>query len=142
MLTIRPYRQENNLFRFFDEMERSFFGNQPLSTGANQLRTDITDDGDCYTLHADLPGFRKEDISIDLEDNRLTISAETKSETEDKGDNFVRRERRYGSFSRSFDVSDIRTADITAAYENGVLRLTLPKKEQAAVETAKKIAIE
>ena len=65
-------------------------------------------------MKADLPGFAKEDIHIDLNDNTLTIHAEHNEENETKQDNYVRRERRYGSFSRSFDVTNINTSDIDA----------------------------
>lgn len=98
------------------------------------LQTDIRDKGDSYLLEAELPGFQKEDIDIQLSDNNLTISAEHKTESEEKDQkgNFVRRERTWGSYSRSFDVSDIDTTRIKAAYQNGILTLTLPKRTETA----------
>ena len=104
----------------------------------------ITDeDGKEYELEADLPGFKKEDINIELDDTYLTIQAERKSETEekDKTGSYVRRERSYGSFSRSFDVSGIDVSAIKASYQDGVLKLVLPKKEEIA-PAARRLEIE
>lgn len=112
-------------FRAFDELERSFFGGDSM---VSAFRTDVTDTGDAYRLDAELPGFKKEDIKLDVENDCLTISAERKLENEDKKPNFVKRERFYGSYRRSFDVSGINVDGIEAAYENGVLTLTMPKK--------------
>ena len=81
-----------------------------------------------YLVKADLPGFAKEDIRIDVDGDCLTISAEKKKETKEEKDNFIRRERRYGSLSRSFDISGVDAAAIKAKYDSGVLELTLPKK--------------
>ena len=111
-------------FRAFDEMERNFFNDrQSLS-----FRTDVSDMGDAYKLEAELPGFKKEDIDLHVEDDCLTISAQRKVEDEDKRPNYVKRERVYGSFSRSFDVSGIEVDQIQAAYQDGILTLTMPKK--------------
>ena len=119
-------REENNLFRYLDNMERemmSGFGD------VSQFRCDIQDKGNEYLLEAELPGFQKEDISIQLDGDDLVISACHNSEVEDKKEkNYVRRERKFGSYSRRFNLTGIDTAGITAAYNNGVLELTLPKK--------------
>ena len=111
-------------FRAFDELQRSFFNERP----ALGFRTDVIDTGDAFRLDAELPGFKKEDISIDVENDCLTISVERKVEDEDKRPNYVKRERVYGSFSRSFDVSGINVEGIEAAYQDGILTLTMPKK--------------
>ena len=121
-------------FRMLDEMERSFFGgnNHPaMST----FRTDVTDTGDAFVLDAELPGFKKEDIKIDVENDCLTISAERKLDEEEKQKNFIKRERFYGSFSRSFDVSGVNVDGIEAAYNDGVLKLTMPKKVETVPPT-------
>lgn len=127
MFELIPFTRHVNVydpFRAFDEMQRSFFNdNSSLS-----FRTDVIDTGDAYKLDAELPGFKKEDISIDVENDCLTISVERKVEDEDKRPNFVKRERVYGSFSRSFDVSGIDVEKIEAAYNDGILTLTMPKK--------------
>ena len=112
-------------FRALDEMERGFFGGDAV---VSAFRTDVTDTGDAFKLEAELPGFKKEDIKIDVENDCLTISAERKLDNEEKKPNFVKRERFYGSYSRSFDVSGINVEGIDAAYNDGVLTLNLPKK--------------
>ena len=112
-------------FRAFNEMERSFFNTPSV---VSSFRTDVSDTGDAYKLEAELPGFKKEDINIDIENDCLTISAERKEENEENKPNYVKRERVYGSFSRSFDVSGIEVDGIQAAYNDGILTLTMPKK--------------
>ena len=115
-----------NPFRDFEEMSRSFWDNNNVSA----FRTDITEKDGKYVLEADLPGFKKEDISVDIDKDCLTITAEHKSEEkEENADSYIRRERYYGSYIRSFNVKGIDTEAITAAYNDGVLTLTMPKKE-------------
>ena len=152
MFELRPYRRHNseiafNPFREMEEFERKFFdepfGSFFRSGDIAEFKTDITDEGDHYVLEADLPGFDKKDIHLDLSDNTLTINAERHSEHEekDKKQKYVRVERSYGKYSRQFDVSSVDTEGIKAKYENGVLRLTLPKKQEALPE-AKHLEIE
>ena len=114
-------------------MSHSFWNDADVSG----FRTDIKKVDGSYVLEAELPGFKKEDINIDIDKDCLTISAERKSEEkEDKGDNgFVRRERYYGAYTRSFNVSEIDVEGIKAAYENGVLTLTMPKKAPVKPES-------
>ncbi|MGN0691724.1 MAG: Hsp20/alpha crystallin family protein, partial [Oscillospiraceae bacterium] len=89
--------------------------------------------GDSYVIEAELPGFRKEDIKIDINGDSMTICAENTKTTEEKDDSsYIRRERTFGSVARTFDISEIRSADITAAFENGILTLDLPKKQASA----------
>ena len=142
MFGMLPFeRNDNNFFDIFDDFERKFFGNSNAQVPA--FRTDIRDAGDRFILEAELPGFNKEDIKLDLKDGILTISAEhsdSKDEKNEKGQ-YLRRERRYGSFTRSFDVTGIDENGITAAYNNGILELSLPKAVPVVPE-AKRIAIE
>ncbi len=113
-------------FREFEEMKKSFFGTTSLS----EFKTDIRKEGDNYILEADLPGFRKEDIKIDVNGDYMTIHAERKQESKkEEGDNYIRSERSYGSFTRTFDLSGVDSERVSAAYENGVLTLTMPQKE-------------
>ena len=128
-------RRDDNLFDIFDNFQKKFFDNSNASLPA--FRTDIRDLGDKFLLEAELPGFNKEDISLELKDGILTIKAEHKESAEDAGDKgeYLRRERRYGSFARSFDVSGIDETAITAAYNNGILELTLPKQKPVEPET-------
>ena len=114
-------------FRELEDMERSFWGN---GHSVSAFRTDVIDTGDAYQLQAELPGFKKEDIKIDIENDCLTISAERKMDEEDKQKNFIKRERFYGSYSRSFDISGIEVDGIEAAYADGILTLTMPKKQE------------
>ena len=131
-------RNHNSLFQYLDNMERSFFGS-PESV--SQFRTDVLDKGDHYELQAELPGFDKEDIHVDLDGDRMTISAQHKADKEEKKENFVYRERRFGSFSRSFDTTGINTDAISAAYKDGILTLNLPKKADV-VPPARQIEIQ
>ena len=126
-----------NPFRDFEEMSRSFWDNNNVSA----FRTDITEKDGKYILEADLPGFKKEDISVDIDKDCLTITAEHKSEEkEENADSYIRRERFYGSYTRSFNVKGIDTEAITAAYNDGVLTLTMPKKEPE-VRAARRLEI-
>ena len=133
MLALRPFANTFSAydpFRDMERLERTFFGNDFFSAPAPVFKTDIQDKGDHFLLEADLPGVTREDISIDVEGDRLTVRAERKSEREEK--DYLCIERSYGTYSRSFDISAIKAEEITASYENGVLTLKLPKKESEA----------
>ena len=121
----------------FRELD-AFLASQPKM--ANAFRTDVIDNGDAFVLNAELPGFKKEDIRLNVENDCLTISAERKLEQEEEKVNFVKRERFYGSFSRSFDLTGIDTDKIEASYTDGVLSLTLPK-EVEEIPAARTITI-
>ena len=129
MYSMIPFgRYGNSLDSLFDDFERSFFSN-----GRSQLpafRTDIQDKGDHYLLEADLPGFRKEDIDLDVKDGVLTISAKHQADDRTAADNYICRERRTGSFSRSFTLDGIQEDAIRASYQDGVLELILPKRQE------------
>lgn len=128
MFNLMPFRNnDTNLFNYLDNMEKNFFND--FSSEFSHFRTDILDKDDKFVLQAELPGFSKEEIKIDLNENTLTISAEHKEENEEKKESYIRRERKYGSFSRSFNVSEIDVDKIAASYNNGVLELSLPKLE-------------
>ena len=137
MFEMRPYRRNSmsawNPFSEMEEMERRLFNNDFFSgRGLAEFKTDITDEGDYYELKADLPGFKKEDIHVDVADDRLTVTAERHSnfEDKDKKNKYVRCERSYGTYARSFDISGIDATGIKAAYADGVLRVTLPKQKE------------
>lgn len=126
-------------FRDMDNLARAFF-NEPFFSEKAEIRpfrTDIRKTDEGYLLEADLPGFDKKDIGLELKDDVLTIKAQRHSEVEDtdKKENFVRVERSYGAYERSFDVSGIDTDKITAKYENGVLKLNMPEREPVLPET-------
>ena len=126
MFELTPYSTRRSVYDPFN-LFNDFFGS---SSAPAELRTDITDTGDAFVLEADLPGFKKENIKIDLENDRLTIKAERRSEHEENKNGCIRRERHFGSFERSFDVSGIDTANIKASCNDGVLTLTLPKRPE------------
>ena len=115
---------------------------------ANSMKTDVQEHDDHYEVDIDLPGFKKDELSLELKDGYLVITAAKgldKDEKEKKTGKFVRRERYAGSMSRSFYIGeDIKEEDIHAKYEGGVLKLNVPKPEenQAQVEEKKLIAIE
>ena len=145
MFGITPYTRRNNTelsgynpFRMFDDFEKNFWNSNELA----EFKTDIKDNGNEYVMEADLPGFKKENIKIDIDNDTLTITAERKNENSEKDDkgNYIRMERSYGSFSRSFDVSGINTEEISAAYNDGVLTLNMSKKT-AKQESARHLEI-
>lgn len=127
----------------FDEMDNffndGFFGTcrtpraaQQFESTSGLMRTDVIEKDHEYQLEAELPGFNKEDIKIDLKDDTLTISA-SHSENKDEKDSsgkYIRRERRSSSYQRSFHVEGLKPEDIIAQYRNGVLTVSLPKKEE------------
>ena len=114
-------------FRVFDDMEKNF--GRDRTTSLSTFKTDIRQEGENYILEADLPGFKKENIQIDLEDGYMTIKAERRSnfEEKDQQSNYVRCERSYGSYARSFDTSGIDVDRMEASFTDGVLTLTMPK---------------
>lgn len=152
MFELRPYHKNNRLsvynpFKEMENMEKNFFGSPFAdffrSDSLSEFKTDITDEGDRYLLEADMPGFDKKDIHLEIDGDMLTISAERhfKKETKD-ADKYICSERSYGKYSRAFDVSSVDADNIKAKYDNGVLHLTLPKKEKTADSKAKRLEIE
>ena len=146
MFELRPYRNNNHLtaydpFRDMAALERAFFGDRDFLGAVNAFKTDIQDKGDHYLLEADLPGMKKEDIAIDIDGDSLTIRAERKSEHEEKEKDYVRCERSYGSYARSFDISGVKAEDIRASYTDGVLTLTMPKKD-VEVSSKRRLTVE
>ncbi len=117
-------------FKEMEEFERRFFGQRTPA-----LKTDIRETESSYILEADLPGFAREDIHAEIKNGYLTIRAEHKSESEDKKENYLRRERTSGVFSRTFDLEGIDAEAITASFKNGVLTLDLPKLAPKTEET-------
>ena len=92
---------------------------------------DIAEDEKSYEIHVAVPGVKKQDFKIDLVDGKLTISGERKMEEKKEGKNFHSLETQYGSFNRSFFVpEDVKAEKVEATYEDGLLKLTLPKKEK------------
>ena len=127
----------------FDDFMDFPFGGKKINT---MMKTEIRDTDSSYELDIDMPGFKKEDIKAQLKDGYLTISASTSAnnDEQDKDGRYIRRERYAGSCSRSFYVGEgVKEEDIRAKFENGILKLSIPKVEnKPQVEEQKYIAIE
>ena len=137
-------------FPFGKEFEKEMFPEKSPLYGKhakNMMKTDVRETDDSYEVDIDLPGFKKDEVNVKLEDGYITISAAKgldKDEKDKKTGKYIRQERYAGSMSRSFYVGeDISQDEIKAKYENGILQLTIPKKEEKpAVEEKSYIAIE
>ena len=134
-------------FPFYDDkadrkIHRKLYGHH----AGNLMKTDIKEKKDGYELEIDLPGFKKDEITAELKDGYLTVSAAKglDKDEEDKKGHYIRQERYSGAMSRTFYVGeDVKQEDIKAKFENGILSLSVPKPvEQKKVETSKRIAIE
>ncbi len=130
----------------FKNLEKKLYGHR----AKNVMNTDIKESDTGYEMTIDLPGFKKDEVKVALENGYLTISAakgiendEAENEAEKKKGNYIRRERYTGSCERSFYVGDsLKVEDIKANFEHGILKLDIPKKEQKELEQSKYIAIE
>lgn len=132
MVNLMRYNPADNAF---DDLFRGFLMRPVRMEGTQevQIKMDIKEDDKIYTVHAEIPGVKKEDIHVTIEGNQIAISAEIKNEKEVKeGEKVLRSERYYGKVSRAFTVAqDIDEGASTAKYSEGVLELTLPKKKAA-----------
>lgn len=131
----------------FDDFFNDDFMMRPFRTNTQYqqtMKTDVRELDNAYELDMELPGFKKEDIKVDLKDGYLTVSGTRNVDNSEKDDNgkYIRQERYTGTTSRSFYVGDIQPSDIGAKYEDGVLRLTVPKEQPKAVPAGTSIAIE
>lgn len=126
-----------------------FFGKDLLGniidgfTGVNMPAVNIVEEKDDFRIEVAAPGLDKKDFKIDLNNNVLTISSEKNDEKEEKSERFMRREFSYSSFKRSFTLPETAQVDkIVANHKNGILQITIPKKEEARVKPPRQIAIE
>lgn len=138
---------ENLFDNFFEDFARPARNAVRYNVSApSVMRTDIKESDTGYELHIDLPGYKKENVKAELKEGYLTISAESKQDNEQKDEEgkYIRRERYYGTCSRSFYVGeDVTQEDIKAKFEDGILKISVPKKEaKPVVEESKYIAIE
>jgi HSP20 family protein len=130
-----PFRSKKNeevvrsfVKSFNDVFNDDFFA--PMRSNTHHFHTDIREQDNVYLIESELPGFAKEDIEVDYSHNYLTIKATRKQDEEmdDKGNQIIRRERFYGEFVRRFYVENIEDDKIIANFQNGVLKLEIPKK--------------
>lgn len=122
----------DNEFNAMDRAMNRLWGGNALAADTAAMKTDVIEEDKDYKLQADLPGFNKEDIHVDMTNGSLTISAKHSENNDKKDENgkYIRRERSYSSYKRSFQVDkNLKPEDISAKYENGVLTLVIPKKE-------------
>ena len=136
-----PRIMKNDLW---SDWMNDFWGNQN-NQKVDVMKTDVKENDKGYSVEIDLPGYKKDDVQATLEDGYLTISASKNSSNEEKDEDgkYIRRERFYGNCSRSFYVGEAVTdADITAKFEDGILNLTIPKKEPEQIDTKSYIQIE
>ncbi|WAA12047.1 Hsp20/alpha crystallin family protein [Fervidibacillus halotolerans] len=134
MFDLTPFRKmSEDLFeqiaKSFNEAFEQTSSISPLSPSVHSFRTDVMEKEDAYYVVAELPGFTKDDITIEVEDNRLIIRAKRDEVTEERDDTnkYIRKERRYGEFVRQFYVDDIDENGIKAKLDNGILKLEIPK---------------
>lgn len=138
MFGLTPYNRKNedqlrkNGFLSLRSMFDDFFSEPGFSTfleAGNSMRADIRESEKEYIVEAEIPGARKEDIKLDLRDNTLTVAVTHDEQINEEKENYLRKERRFGSYSRSFYVENVKNEDVTAKYDNGVLTIKLPKTE-------------
>ena len=139
MFGLTPFRRNFYVasydpFKEMEEFEKRFFGQRTPA-----MKPDIREADGAYILDCDLPGFAREDVSAEIKNGYLTIRAERKTDNE-TADSYLRRERSFGSFSRTFDLEGIDADAISASFKNGVLTLELPKLAPKT-EEAKKLEI-
>lgn len=142
MFGLTPFKKNQEIDKIgrdlfdYDGLFEDFFKDSMFPTfykNSKQILVDIKEDDKTYTVEADLPDVKKEEINIDIKDDMLTISVERKEEKEEKKDEkeekYIRRERKVCSMKRSFYLENVNKEDVTAKFENGVLTIVLPKKE-------------
>ena len=126
--------------RYMKDTQRALYGKH----ARNLMKTDVKETEDGYEVDVDLPGFQKDEVSLDLEDGYLTIRAAKglDKDQEDKKGRYIRQERYAGACSRSFYIGDVKPEDIKASYESGVLSLKFPKAAERKLPAQRRIAIE
>jgi HSP20 family protein len=149
MFDMVPFRKNFNSLlprsNYFDQMLNSFFSDDLMNlpnTGfsQNSFRVDVKENDSAVTIEADLPGVKKESIDLTYDNNYLTISACREDSKETKEENFMRRERFYGEFRRSFYLDNVDHEKIKASFDNGVLIINIPKESPQRLN--KRIAID
>jgi len=125
--------------RFFNEFFRDPFFTR-FAPFASPIRADVRETDREYIVEAEIPGVRKEDITIEVSDDVLTLGVDTRKEVNEESEGYIYRERSTGSFKRSFHIQNIKQDQIKASYKDGILTIVLPKDEKA--RGARKISID
>lgn len=146
-----PTRIFDDFHEEMDGLLDNFFGTRfpalrrgwaALPQGAMSPAIDVSENGKQITLTAELPGLSEEDVELEVKDGRLTLKGEKRHEEERKEDNFHLMERSYGAFQRSMPVPDtVDESKISASFDKGVLKVTMPKKPEAKKPAGRKISI-
>ncbi len=139
MFDLVPFRNRSR--KSLSESRRDPFNNMisdifddVMDFADRSFRADIKEKEDEYLIEAEMPGMNKEDIELEIDENYLTITADHKEETEEKGENYIRRERRQGRYARSFYLDNVKENEIKAEYNDGILTVHLPKSEKTEVK--------
>lgn len=149
MFNLVPFRRPAEVERSrdpfgIDSIFENFFNDSVFPAfyeNSGQMRVDIKETDKEYIVEAEIPGAKKDEINLEIDSDRLTISVLKEEQENEEDKNYIRRERRYSSMSRSFRVDNIIPDKAKAKYDNGILAITLPKKEESKI-SGKKIKIE
>jgi len=125
-LPMKPSVKSVGLYNMFDD----FFNDFALPMKANDMKIDVRETDKEYLIDAELPGMKKDNINIDMEENQLIISACQEEQTEEKEKNYIHKERRFSSQRRAVYLPNIDQDAISAKYEDGILSITVPKNDQ------------
>jgi len=125
------------LDEFFDD----FLGNSNFQAPSRIMKSDIYEEGDSYHLDIELPGFSKEDLKIDFDNGYMTVIAEKKNQSEEESKKYIRKERFYGLYKRSYYIGDVSEESIKAKFDSGILKVSI-KKLELETPKQKSIAIE
>ena len=136
----------DDLFRDDFAMFPAWSGRDPLygKHAKHMMKTDVRETEDTYEVDMDLPGFKKDEINVDLKNGYLTVSASKglDKDEQDKNGKYIRQERYTGAMSRSFYVGDVAPEDVKAKFEDGILQISLPKAEKKALPKPTTVCIE
>nr|WP_319398943.1 Hsp20 family protein [uncultured Carboxylicivirga sp.] len=130
--------------RFFDGELMDFNSNNFSNTNTTMPAVNVKENDNEFTIEVAAPGMKKDDFNVSYDNGRLTIASEVKNESEEKeGEKVTRREFSYQSFQRSFSIAEnvVQSENISASYENGILHISMPKREEVKPKPAKQIAI-
>lgn len=132
--------RDDGFQRLFDVFNEPFFNDFPMMPSLGKFKVDVKDKNFEYELTAELPGVKKDEITLNYNNGYLTISAQKNEETKKEQENYIRRERHVGSMSRSFYIDDIDESKISAEFTDGILKVNLPKAI-AEIQATKQIPI-